>query len=300
MEFKAEPAEVQPGQAVTLTWAAENPTNSSIDPDIGRVTPRGVREIKPARTTTYVLTVHGPNNQTLTQELIVKVAGTTAAPKGEATSGTKEVPRVNGHPDLSGVFDISFGGGGRGGAPGAAAAPQGPVLKAGAAQYKIVRAADDAGQYADCMPLAGPQAFAVPYQFQIVESAHSVAILNGYPGTFRIIPTDGGLHSADPDPSWMGESIGHWEGDTLVVDSVGFNDKTEINGYRHTDKLHIVERFSRPTLDSLQYEATIDDPNVFEKPWTQRKTFNLRPDMVKVDEFVCENNHDYSKFFGNK
>jgi hypothetical protein len=300
MEFKAEPAEIQPGQAVTLTWAAENPTNSSIDPDIGRVTPRGVREIKPARTTTYVLTVHGPNNQTLTQELIVKVAGTTAAPKGEATSGTKEVPRVNGHPDLSGVFDISFGGGGRGGAPGAAAAPQGPVLKAGAAQYKIVRAADDAGQYADCMPLAGPQAFAVPYQFQIVESAHSVAILNGYPGTFRIIPTDGGLHSADPDPSWMGESIGHWEGDTLVVDSVGFNDKTEINGYRHTDKLHIVERFSRPTLDSLQYEATIDDPNVFEKPWTQRKTFNLRPDMVKVDEFVCENNHDYSKFFGNK
>jgi hypothetical protein len=81
---------------------------------------------------------------------------------------------------------------------------------------------------------------------------------------------------------------------------VGFNDKTEISGYRHTDKLHLVERFSRPTYEALQYEATMEDPNVFDKPWTQRKSFNLRPDLTKVDEFVCENNHDYSKFFGNK
>ena len=148
MEFIAEPANVQPGQAVTLTWATENPTNSSIDPDLGRVTPRGVREIKPVRTTTYILTVHGPNNQTLTRELTVNVAGTTAAPKSEgavSNSGAKEIPRVNGHPDLSGVFDISFGGGGRG-----AAAAQGPALKPGAEKNtRSVRAADDQGQYAD-------------------------------------------------------------------------------------------------------------------------------------------------------
>jgi hypothetical protein len=298
MEFKAEPASVQAGQPVTLTWAAENPTNTSIDPDVGRVTPRGVREIKPARTTTYVLTVHGPNNQLLTREVTVNVAGTAAAPKAESTTSATEIPRVNGHPDLSGVYDISFGGGGRG--AGRGAAPQGPVLKPGAEKYKIVRGPEDQGTYADCMPLAGPQAFAVPYQFQIVESAHAVAILNGYPGTFRIVPTDGGVHSPDPDPTWMGESIGRWDGDTLVVDSVGFNDKTEINGYHHSDKLHIVERFSRPAYDTLQYEATMDDPNVFDKPWVMMKTFKLRPEMAKVDEFVCENNHDYTKLFGNK
>ena len=298
MEFKAETADIQPGQAVTLTWATENPTNSSIDPDLGRVTPRGVREIKPARTTTYTLTVHGPNNQTLTRDVTVKVAGTAAAPRSESTSGSKEVPRVNGHPDLSGVYDISFGAP-RGGA-GRGAAPDGPVLKPGAEKYKIVRAADDAGQYADCMPLAGPQAFAVPYQFQLVQSAHTLVIMNGYPGTFRAIPLDGGPHPPDPDPTWMGDSIGHWDGDTLVVDSVGFNDKTEINGYKHTDKLHIVERFSRPTPEALQYEATMEDPNVFDKPWVMKRSFNLRPDLPKVDEFVCENNHDYSKFFGNK
>jgi hypothetical protein len=298
MEFKAEPADIQPGQAVTLSWATENPTNSSIDPDVGRVTPRGVREIKPARTTTYTLTVHGPNSQTLTREVTVKVAGTAAAPKTESSTSAKETPRLNGHPDFSGVYDISFGAP-RGGA-GRGAAPEGPSLKPGAEKYKVVRAADDQGQYADCMPLAGPQAFAVPYQFQLVQSAHTLVVLNGYPGTFRDIPLDGGPHPADPDPTWMGDSIGHWDGDTLVVDSVGFNDKTEINGYKHTDKLHMVERFSRPTPEALQYEATMEDPEVFAKPWVLKRSFNVRADLPKVDEFVCENNHDYGKLFGNK
>jgi hypothetical protein len=96
----------------------------------------------------------------------------------------------------------------------------------------------------------------------------------------------------------MGESIGHWEGDTLVVDTIGFNDKTEINGYKHSDKLHIIEKFSRPTYDALQYEATLEDPNVFAKPWVMNRTFALRPEMSKVDEFVCENNQDYRKLFG--
>lgn len=294
MDFKADHESIQPGQSITLTWAAENPSSVSIDPDIGRVTPRGVRQVTPSRTTTYTITVRGPNNQLLTKDLTVTVAGTTALPKSESSSASKEVPRINGHPDLSGVYDISFGrpAGGRG------AAPAGPVLKPGAEKYKVVRGPDDAGQYADCMPLAGPQAFAVPYQFQLVQGAHTLSILNGYPGTFRVVPMDGGLHSPDPDPIWMGESVGRWEGDTLVVDTVGFNDKTEINGYKHTDKLHIVEKFSRPTYESLQYEATMEDPNVFAKPWVMNRTFTLKPEMSRVDEFVCENNHDYSKFFG--
>src|SRR5579862_9578204 len=67
MDFKAEPASIQPGQAVTLTWSAENPTGITIDPELGRVTPRGVRQLSPARTTTYTLTVRGPNTQVLTR-----------------------------------------------------------------------------------------------------------------------------------------------------------------------------------------------------------------------------------------
>jgi len=163
-----------------------------------------------------------------------------------------------------------------------------------------VRAANDAGLTSDCMPLAGPQAFNVPYQFEIVASAHHVAILYGYPGTFRAIPTDGGVHAPDPDPTWMGDSIGRWEGDTLVVDTVGFNDKTEINGYRHSEALHMVERFRRTDYNTLQYEATLEDPNVFVRPWKVTRAFALRPDLSKVDEFVCEHNPDYSKYFEKK
>lgn len=301
MEFKAEPASIQPGGKATLSWEAENPSGLTLDPGVGRVTPRGVMQVSPARTTTYTLTVRGPNNQVLTKTVTINVAGTTAEPETAEAAAKKEVPRTaNGHPDLTGVYDISFGGGGRGARGGGGNAPAGPELKPGAEKYKIVRPAEDTGQYSDCMPLAGPQGFAVPYQFELVESADHLAILNGYPGTFRTIPTGGGLHPADPDPTWMGDSIGHWEGDTLVVDSVGFNDKTEINGYRHTEALHIVERFSRPTYNTLQYEATMEDPNVFVKPWTITRSFTLRPDLSKVDEFVCEHNIDYNKYFEKK
>jgi hypothetical protein len=302
LDFKAEPASIQPGQSVTLTWATENPTSATIEPEPGRVTPRGVRQFSPARTTNFTLTVRGPNNQVLTKTVTVNVAGTTAADApAAATTASKEVPRaVNGKPDLSGVYDFSMGGGRGRGANAPGNAPEGPALKPGAEKFRVVRGPNDTGATSDCMPLAGPNAFSVPYQFQIVQSAHSLAILYGYPGTFRSIPLDGGPHSADPDPTWMGESIGHWDGDTLVVDTVGFNDKTEINGYHHTESLHMIERFRRADYNTLQYEATIDDPNVFVKPWTVTRNYPLRTEMAKVDEFVCEHNPDYSKFFEKK
>jgi len=299
-DFAASQASLQPGQSTMLVWEIENPTGITLEPGPGRVQPRGNIQVTPSATTTYTLTVHGPNNQVLTKEVTVTVAGTTPINTSSATENAKkEVARLaNGKPDLSGVYDFSFGGGARGGARGAA--PSGPVLKPGAEKYRIVRGPDDSGQYSDCMPLAGPQAFAVPYQFQIVEGLHSVAILFGYPGTFRTIPTDGGAHPVDPDPTWMGDSIGRWEGDTLVIDSIGFNDKTEINGFKHTDALHIIERFSRPEFNTLRYDVTIEDPNVFAEPWKMTRSFALRPDLTKVDEFVCEHNEDYSKYFEKK
>ena len=303
--FTAKPESIQPGQPAMLAWTVENPSGITLEPGIGRVTPRGSRQVFPAGTTTYTLTVRGPNNTTVVQSVTVKVAGTTAAVAAAAET-KKEVPHTaDGKPDLSGVYDFSLrapGGTqearGRGGRGGNAAG--GPTLKPGAEKYRVVRGPNDTGATSDCMPLAGPQAFSVPYQFQIVQSAHHVAILHEYPGTFRIIPTDGGQHPADPDPTWMGDSIGHWEGDTLVVDTVGYNDKTEISGYRHSESLHVVERFRRADYDTLQYEATMEDPNVFEKPWTVSRAFSLRADLAKVDEFVCENNRDYSKFFEKK
>ncbi len=304
-EFRAQPASIQPGQTATLIWATEDPNGVQIDPEPGRVTPRGSRRVSPKATTTYTLTVRGPNNTVLTREVTVTVPGTVPviASAAPVTEAKKDVPRLaNGKPDLSGVY--SFGGGGARGGRGAAArgggrgaAPAGPELKPGMEKYKVVRGPNDPGALSDCMPIAGPAAFTVPYQFQIQQTPSYTVILHEYPGVFRIVPTNGSAHPVDPDPTWMGDSVGKWDGDTLVVDTVGFNTRTELSGFKHSEALHIVERFSRPDFDTLQYEATLEDPNVFVRPWTVSRTFPLRPDLNKIDEFVCENNKDYSKLF---
>ena len=294
MKFEAQPASVQPGQPVMLVWSTQNPSGVTLTPGIGTVTARGSKQVTPDRTTTYTLTVRGPNNTSLTQTVKVTVAGTTEADSSAPlATAKKEVPAIGGKPDLSGVYN--FGGGARPGSPGADAPP---VLKAGAEKFKVVRGPNDSGLYSDCMPTGVPGAYSVPYQWQIVQSVDKVVIMYEYPHLFRVIPTHGGPHQADLDPTWMGDSIGHWEGDTLVVDVTAFNDKTELpGGFKHTEALHVVERFRRPEFGSIQYEATVEDPNVFEKPWKLTRTFALRPELEKVDEFVCENNHDYSKFF---
>ena len=122
-------------------------------------------------------------------------------------------------------------------------------------------------------------------------------ILHEYLHLSRTILMDGSQHPPDPDPFWMGHSIGRWEGDTLVVDSVGFKE-SEISGYKTTESLHVVEHFRRPNLGTLEYEAIIEDPNVFAGPWLIARTFPLLPEYNRVDEFFCENNRDYKPLFG--
>jgi hypothetical protein len=303
--FSVEPTTIQPGESITLVWAAENPTSVTIV-GLGRVAPRGRRTLTPGVTTTYTLSVTGAGNTADTRTVTVVVAGTMpgASPSDASAAGTrKAVPRTaDGKPDLSGVYGYGAGAGGRGAPPPAAAGglPTTPTLKPGAEKYKVVRAADDTGLYSTCLPPGIPQTFFVPYYIQIVQAPKHLVVAHEYLNLFRIIPTDGRPHPADPDPSWMGNPVARWEGDTLVVDSIGFNDKTEINGYRHTEKLHVVERFSRPDFDTLQYEATIEDPNVFAGPWVIRRTFPFLPEYDQINEFVCENNRDYKPLFGNK
>jgi hypothetical protein len=286
--FKAEPDSIQPGQTSTLTWAVENPQGTTINPGIGVVTPRGSRRVTPAATTTYILSTKGPNGE-VTKQVTVTVAGTTPVTTTASTElSKKELARLqNGKPDFSGVYGFA---GGRGG-------PQ-PTLKPGAEKFKVVRGPDDTGLYADCMPPGVPQSFSAPYPFQIVQNPQVVVIFYEYPNVFRIIPADGRPHPDDPDPTWMGNSVAHWEEDTLVIDSIGFNEKTEVNGYRHTEKLHVVEKLRRLENGNLQYDVTVEDPNVFAAPWVMaQRTFPLRPELEKIDEFVCENNRDYRPLF---
>jgi hypothetical protein len=301
--FEAKPATIKPGDSAILSWHVENPNAVAIEPGIGRVIPRGTQRVTPAATTTYTLTV-GDQTRTVTITVpgTTPVANASAPAASAAPTGITRTP--DGKPDFSGVYAFG-GGGGRGGARGAAGrgnAPAGPVLKPGAEGYRVNRAADplDTGRTADCMPLIPPDAFGVPYQFQIIQNKDYLVIFHEYPGTFRIVPLDGEPHPVDPDPAWLGDSVGRWEGDTLIIDTIGYNDKTEISGYRHTEALRTVERLSR-TDGGFDYEITIEDPNVFVAPWTVTRSFRFNdPPMKRIMEFVCENNRDYRQLFGTQ
>jgi hypothetical protein len=114
----------------------------------------------------------------------------------------------------------------------------------------------------------------------------------GGPHTFRIIYMDGRAHPADWEPTNYGHSVGHWQRDTLVVDTVGFSEDFWIDrtGLPHTEKLHTVERFTRTDFNTIKYEVLIDDPSVYTKPWSGG--FNLRwSPNVELFEYVCQDNN---------
>ena len=117
------------------------------------------------------------------------------------------------------------------------------------------------------------------------------ACVTGPRAVFRQGPIDGRPHG-NGIPTWFGDSVGRWEGDTLVIDTVNFNDKTRLDtvGHPHSDQLHLVQRFSRPDLGHISYEMTVDDPKTFTKPWTNTRTFTLRPDWEMM-EYSCEENN---------
>ena len=118
-------------------------------------------------------------------------------------------------------------------------------------------------------------------------------IIYEYMNVFRIIPLNA-KHPDDIPPTYMGDSVAHWEGDTLVIDAIGFNDKTWLQGTGtfHSEALHITERYTRVDKDQINYDATMEDPKVLTKPWTIHSTIMLR-EGTRIQESVCaENNLD--------
>jgi hypothetical protein len=122
----------------------------------------------------------------------------------------------------------------------------------------------------------------------------------GGPHTWRVIYMDGRLHPKDFDPSFAGHSVGHWEGDSLVVDTVGFNEKFWLTreGIPLTENLHLIERFTRTDYDDLKYEATLDDPGAYSAPWTGGWWIRWQPNG-ELYEYVCQdNNRDVKHMYG--
>lgn len=137
-----------------------------------------------------------------------------------------------------------------------------------------------------------PRAMYLPYPIQIIQSTTKIMMIFEYAAANRTIHLDKVEHPGVE--SWMGFSVGRWDGDTLVVDIVGFNEQTWIDyyGHPHTDMLHVVEKFSRPTKNVLQYEATFDDPGAYTKPFTARWTINWNP-TGELTEYICQENNKY-------
>jgi hypothetical protein len=146
---------------------------------------------------------------------------------------------------------------------------------------------------ANCLPAGVPRQ--APYPWRIVQTpSHMFFLFEGNIHTYRQIFLDGRKHPDDPDPTWYGHSVGKWEGDTLVIDSVGFNDRFwfDFAGHPHTEKLHVIERYRRPDFNTLEYEATIDDPGAYTKPWTVAWDIPWRTGM-ELKEYVCQENNQY-------
>jgi hypothetical protein len=150
-----------------------------------------------------------------------------------------------------------------------------------------------------CMP-GMPKLDALPYPFKIIETPGMVMILFEGFTTFRQIFTDGRELPKDPQPAWMGYSVGKWEGDDWVVDTNGINESTWLDnaGRPHSDALHLVERFRRRDFGHMDIYLTIDDPKAYTKPWTVKEDLRLIPD-TELLEYVCnENNKDYEHIVG--
>jgi hypothetical protein len=232
--------------------------------------------------------------------------------RGAATpNGAKPIPRMtNGKPDLSGVWiatgamQLLFGeaelkavleadaAAGRPPRPRQEPPPYKPEAEAKRLEYVARRGIDD--PMARCLMSGVPRIKFRPLPFQIIQSPGQAVILYEVHHAFRIIPTDGRSHPDDLEPSYLGDSVGSWDGDTLVVDVTAFNDKTWLAGVGtiHSERLRVTERYTRDTYDTILYEVTMEDPEVFTKPWRQQETFRLRPNE-RIREYECiEQNED--------
>jgi hypothetical protein len=154
-----------------------------------------------------------------------------------------------------------------------------------------------------CMPSGGPRLFHTPYGFEFVELPEAKLIYMievGGPHTWRTIYMDGRAHPKDLEPSFFGHSVGRWEGDALVLDTVGLNERFWLTreGIPHTASLHLTERFTRTDYETLKYEATIDDPGAYTKPWTGGWLIRWQQGE-EMYEYVCQdNNRDPKHMYG--
>ena len=212
------------------------------------------------------------------------VAGTPAAPKATDYAGLAKLP------DFGGVWELVFGAPRGGGGP-----PEQPALTPDyTAKLKAYQAeGHQDNPTANCLPPGMPQIMNQPYPIEFLMTPGKITlVIEAYSQTRRIF-TDGRKHPDDPDPTFNGHSIGRWEGDTLVVDTVALSTDTPMAqswGVRHSEQMRIEERFHLTAPDTMEIRTTVFDPLALTKPFTSTKTLARHRDW-DIAEYICEQNN---------
>jgi hypothetical protein len=243
-----------------------------------------------------------------------RIAGAPRTPDGKINM-TAPAPRVNGKPDLSGLWQVQ----GEPRAPGGlfglgesinskyfrnvlsdfpADAP--PLTPAGAEALRRNTSPGAFNPPLNCLPDGVPHGDLLPEPFKIIQLPNLIVMLYEVETTFRQVFMDGRKIPVDPSPTWQGYSVGRWEGDTLVVDTAGFNDKSwlDARGTPHSEDMKIEERFRRRDYGHLELTITITDPKIFTQPIRFSVVEELLPDTDVFEHYCLENEKDDRHFPG--
>ena len=161
---------------------------------------------------------------------------------------------------------------------------------------------DHPGAY--CLPSGIPEKLSIPDGLKVVQTPNLIVFLYESRTIYRQVFLDGRklpkIDTDDFQPSWMGYSVGHWEGDTLVVETVGSNGKAwlDMKGLPGTEALHVTERYTRPNMGIVNIDVTIDDPKAYTKPWSFKVTWNLTGDAELIESICEENSKDAPHMVG--
>jgi hypothetical protein len=211
------------------------------------------------------------------------------------SSGKGQAQSTTATPDLSGIWERRPPPNRTPNYPYALTEEEPPMSPWAEAKYKAAKPSFGPHAVADpedptfkCLPPGVPRIYFQPVPVEIIQIPGRVIMLFEYDHFVRQIYTDGRRHPREMAPTWMGDSIGRWEGDTLVVDTAGFNDKTWLDraGHPHSDALRVVERLRRVDRNTLQDDVTIDDPKAYTKPWGGRLIFQFESDWTLM-EMIC-------------
>ena len=171
-----------------------------------------------------------------------------------------------------------------------------PLLPEAAAAFRQNLSRPGHAPITRCLPAGVPADDLVPSPFKLIQTPGVIVMLSELDNSFRQIFTDGRKQPDDPQPSWLGYSVGKWDGDWLVVDTIGFNDQSwlDASGHTHSEALRVTERFHRRDFGHMEAELHLDDPKTFTKPVTIRFNEELSPDTDLIESFCTEGEQDFA------